>query len=112
MSVKVQVHTVPRFKGLISCIEEVGRSLLWQYFYVQANFFETEHFQKSEYRTRAIKGRADYSKIIFFEFSAASNQERLQFKKYFLDLFLPQTPCHFKYQSDTKTLIWSMYIVS
>ena len=38
------------------------------------------------YRTRAIKGRADYSKIIFWEFSAASNQERLQFKKYFLDL--------------------------
>ena len=37
------------------------------------------------YCTRAIKGRADYSKIIFWEFSAASNQERLQFEKYFLD---------------------------
>ena len=42
------------------------------------------------YHTRAIKGRADYSKIIFWEFSAASNQERLQFEKYFLDIFLPQ----------------------
>jgi hypothetical protein len=39
-----------------------------------------------DYRTRAIKGRADYSKIIFWEFSAASNQERLQIEKYFLDL--------------------------
>ena len=43
-------------------------------------------FSLINYRTRAIKGRADYSKIIFWEFSAASNQERLQFKKYILDL--------------------------
>ena len=51
-------------------------------------FFQQIH--EIRYRTRAIKGRADYSKIIFWEFGAASNQERLQFKKYFMDLFLPQ----------------------
>ena len=36
------------------------------------------------YRTRANKGRADYSKIIFWEIAAANNQERLQFKNYFM----------------------------
>ena len=46
-----------------------------------------ENIEIIEYRTRAIKGRADYSKIIFWEFSAASNQERLQIEKYFLDLY-------------------------
>ena len=56
------------------------------------------------YRTRAIKGRADYSKIIFLEFSAASNQERLQFKKYFLDL---ESITHLKHPviSSTKVVL-------
>ena len=36
------------------------------------------------YRTRANKGRADYSNENFLKIAVAYNQERLQFEKYFL----------------------------
>ena len=41
------------------------------------------NIQTSNYRTRANKGRADYSNENFLEIAAANNQERLQFEKYF-----------------------------
>ena len=44
MSVEVQVHTVPHFKGLISGIEDVGRALVWQYFCVMLFRLENSHF--------------------------------------------------------------------
>ena len=44
MSVEVQVHIVPQFKGLISSIEDVGSPLVWQYFYLMLFLLENSHF--------------------------------------------------------------------
>ena len=48
--------------------------------------FDLESKFQTAYRNRVNNGRGLYSKIIFWPLAAACNQERLQFKKYFLNM--------------------------
>ena len=44
MSVEVHVRTVPNSKGHISGIDDVGRPLVWQHFYLMLFHLENSHF--------------------------------------------------------------------
>ena len=57
------------------------------------------------YRTRANKWRANYSKIIFWEIAAANNQERLQFKNYFLSFHIEYDTYKFRGHTASYRLI-------
>ena len=44
MSVEVQIHTAPQLQGLIKRIEDLGRRLVWKYFYIMLYDLENGHF--------------------------------------------------------------------